>query len=80
VQHPINRPVLQPMMLAFLMIGGVLAALRDTEHGGPLVEAGAVVSLGCFVMLFALYWLGWLLREHELWRNEQRTDGQRVND
>jgi hypothetical protein len=57
-------------MLLSLVVGSVLAWLRDTEHGGPVIDALTAVSFACFVVLFALYWLGWLLREHELWRRD----------
>jgi hypothetical protein len=70
VPHPVNRTVLQPLMALFLVAGVLLALLRDTEHGGPLIDVLTVVSLACSVVLFGLYWLGWLLREHELWRRD----------
>jgi len=33
---------------------------------------GAWLSFGCFLILFAIYWTGWLIREHALWRERLR--------
>jgi len=57
--HPVDRPVLPPLMLLFLVLGVVAAFV---------VPPAALLFFACFVVLFGLYWLGWLLREHELWR------------
>lgn len=72
--HPVNRPVLQPLMLLCLVLGGGFALLHGTEHQSVLFDAAAVTSGACFVILFGLYWLGWLLREHELWRDGRRQE------
>lgn len=72
--HPVNRPVLQPLMLLCLIVGAVFALLHDTEYESVLFDAAAVTSGACFVSLFGLYWLGWLLREHELWRDGRRQE------
>lgn len=66
--HPVNRPVLPPLMLLCLVVGVGFAATHGSEHGSFLFDAVAVIAGACFVTLFGLYWLGWLLREHELWR------------
>jgi hypothetical protein len=72
--HPVNRPVLAPLMLVFLVAGGALVMTHDTELELPLFDALAVVSFACFALLFGLFWLGWLLREHELWREQRCQD------
>jgi hypothetical protein len=72
--HPVNRPVLQPLMLLCLTAGAGFAVSHDSEHKSALFDAAAVVSLACFAILFGLYWLGWLLREHELWRTGRQQN------
>jgi hypothetical protein len=70
--HPVDRPVLQPLMLLCLVVGAVSGIFYDTSHGSLLSGAVAILSFACFLVLFALYWLGWLLREHDLWREGRR--------
>jgi hypothetical protein len=68
---------LPPLMLLAFGVGLVLTLLVGFAPfaGGyaPAVIAVAVVAFACFVVLFGLYWLGWLLREHERWRDSRRS-------
>lgn len=62
------------LMIVSLGLGIALtASTSDTPDPSPVEKALAVVAFACFVSLFSIYWLGWLLRGHELWR-KQTTD------
>ena len=74
--HPVDRPVLQPLMLLFAVLGAGFAILHGTAHESFLFDAVAVVACACFVVLFGLYWLGWLLREHDLWREGRQQQSE----
>ncbi len=72
-KHPIDRPVLPALMLVFLALAAVLSRWPDGDTG----SFGMQLALGLFLAVFAVYWLGWLLRGHELWRDARRTDAER---
>ncbi|MGW3608261.1 hypothetical protein, partial [Micromonospora sp. NPDC005161] len=38
----------------------------------PIAAVLAIVLFACFLILFAVFWVGWLMRGHELWRAERR--------
>jgi hypothetical protein len=72
--HPVDRPVFQPLMLLSAIAGAVFTVFYDANHGSTPYGVLAGISFACFVVLFGLYWLGWLLREHELWREGRRQE------
>jgi hypothetical protein len=74
--HPVDRPVLQPLMLLCLVVGAGLALFHGVEHESFLLDALTVVAFACFVVLFGVYWLGWLLREHDLWREGRKRQSE----
>jgi len=69
--HPVDRPVLPPLMLLCLLLGAGCTLTRGTANAAPIIDAIAVVAFGCFLILFAVYWAGWLLREHTRWRDQR---------
>jgi hypothetical protein len=40
----------------------------DDSPDHQSIDAAALISGACLVMLFGLDWVGWLPREHQLWR------------
>ncbi|MEH0937318.1 hypothetical protein [Micromonospora psammae] len=64
MRHPSERPLLPGLMLLSLCLAGV----SSTAGAGFAV----VVFLAIFLVFFGVWWLGWLLRGHELWREERR--------
>jgi hypothetical protein len=78
--HPVSRPMLVQLMICFLVIGGLLTLAgtgRDYDPSFvPLVMTAAKLSFGCFLILFAIYWAGWLVREHVLWRERLRESSK----
>nr|BFE68940.1 hypothetical protein GCM10020092_022410 [Actinoplanes digitatis] len=64
-------------MIAF----AVLAALGASGWNGdggffqPLAAVLAVVSAASFVVLLAIYWIGWVVRGHLLWLEERSSPG-----
>ncbi|MGW4463768.1 hypothetical protein [Micromonospora sp. NBC_01796] len=60
-------------MVACLIVGGWLWATRhDVGELGDLAAFAAAVALGCFLVLLGTWGTAWVLREHEIWVNEQR--------
>jgi hypothetical protein len=54
---------------------GVLAVSGWNGDGGrfqPIAAVLAIVLFACFLILFAVFWAGWLMRGHELWREERQ--------
>ncbi|MEU5942761.1 hypothetical protein ABZ807_27125 [Micromonospora sp. NPDC047548] len=76
--HPVDRPSLLIVMIICAALG-VLAVSGWNGDGGrfqPIAAVLAIVLFACFLILFAVFWAGWLMRGHELWREErQETRG-----
>ncbi|HWG99092.1 MAG TPA: hypothetical protein VNV66_07150 [Pilimelia sp.] len=77
-RHPVDRDVLPYLMIGTFAAGTVLVALlgqgAEAVDGYALwVLFGAVLSFAAFLAVFGVYLLGWLLREHERWREARRT-------
>ncbi len=70
--HPASRPVVPMLMLLSLVLAVVFISMDDLSAGFSLIDLASVLSIACFVVLFGVYWLAWLLREHELWRERRR--------
>ncbi|MEU2610232.1 hypothetical protein ABZ570_01385 [Micromonospora sp. NPDC007271] len=73
-KHPVEQPVFRSLMLTSLFLGVVLLALNESPSSG-FVSVAALVLLAVFVVSFGLYWLAWVLREHELWREGRQGEG-----
>lgn len=72
--HPVDRRVFPVLMVVSFGLG-VLMARGWNGDGGlfqPVAAVLAVVFFVCFLILFSIYWTGWLMREHEVWREERR--------
>ncbi|MEV0806513.1 hypothetical protein [Micromonospora sp. NPDC050200] len=74
-KHPVEQPTFRSLMLTSLFLGVVLLMLNEPPSNG-IVSAVALVLLAVFVVSFGLYWLAWLLREHELWREGRQGEGE----
>ena len=70
--HPASRPLIPVLMMLSLVLSGILIFMDDVSAGFSLIDLASVVSIACFVVLFGVYWLAWVLREHELWRERRR--------
>lgn len=63
-------------MVFFFLLGLVSFAIYGLSDGqGALVLASIIsgVSFACFLILFAIYWIGYLLRGHAIWLAEQQA-------
>ncbi|HEX5595059.1 MAG TPA: hypothetical protein VFX61_03415 [Micromonosporaceae bacterium] len=74
-KHPVEQPVFRSLMLTSLFLGVVLLALNEPPSNS-FVSVAALVLLAVFVVSFGLYWLAWMLREHELWREGRQDQGE----
>ncbi|MFG2057839.1 hypothetical protein ACGFI9_27840 [Micromonospora sp. NPDC048930] len=76
-KHPVEQPVFRSLMLTSLFLGVVFvcaaqsSANRNFLYGVTLVAA---LFFAIFVVSFGLYWLAWVLREHELWREGRQGE------
>jgi hypothetical protein len=77
--HPVDRPVLPFLMIAFVVIGAAAAANATGDDGSlrPAALILAIASVTSFVVLLGVYSTGWVLRGHELWRDERRAVADR---
>jgi amino acid permease len=69
--HPASRPLVPMLMLLLLVLGVVFVSMDDLSTNFSLIDLASVLSIACFVVLFGVHWLAWLLREHELWRERR---------
>lgn len=67
-RHPVDQPVFRSLMVTALVLG-TAALLCFGESPSVFLGAVATLLFACFVVSFGLYWLAWVLREHELWRD-----------
>lgn len=75
VPHPSDSPALPVLMIVFFLLGlGALSVhgLTDVGMNGIIVNrVVAGVFFACFLILFATYWVGWLLRGHAKWQDDR---------
>ncbi|MDZ5447789.1 hypothetical protein U2F26_34670 [Micromonospora sp. 4G57] len=78
--HPVDRPGLVVFMIVCAGLGALAAGGWNGDGGRfqPIAAVLAIVLFACFLILFAVFWVGWLMRGHELWREERR--GARGDD
>ena len=75
VRHPADTRTLPGYMILFLLLGTV-AVCSNEALGVVLASLVAGTLFACFLVLFAVYWLAWLLRGHAAWQDQRRrTDG-----
>ncbi|MGC4863970.1 hypothetical protein ACLQ3B_00855 [Micromonospora sp. DT53] len=75
--HPADSSTLQLYMVLFFLLGlfgFTIYGLSDGE--GALVLASIISGLffACFLILFAIYWIGYLLKGHAIWLAERRAE------
>jgi len=68
-KHPVEQPVFRSLMLASLFLA---VALLVCGANSNFLTTLTVLFFAIFVVSFGLYWLAWVLREHELWREGRR--------
>ncbi|MGK5674090.1 hypothetical protein ACSNOB_14750 [Micromonospora sp. URMC 106] len=76
-KHPVEQPVFRSLMLTSLFFGVVfVCAAQGVSNRSFLsgVTLLAVLFFAIFVISFGLYWLAWVLREHELWREGRQSE------
>lgn len=70
-RHPVDGPTIPALMALFLILGTAAFCLQETLG----TAFAAILSGGlfaCFLILFAVYCSGWLLKGHAAWREYQR--------
>jgi ABC-type dipeptide/oligopeptide/nickel transport system permease subunit len=75
--HPVDRPALPILMLAFLVVTVFGAVVMSTDEG-PFPAGAAVLAVGAgasFLILLAIYWTAWVVRGHVLWLEERASSG-----
>jgi hypothetical protein len=66
-EHPTERPAL-PAFLLFAFVGGCgFAYFEMANPGFSFLGVVAVLLFAVFVVAFGVFWLAWLLREHQRW-------------
>jgi hypothetical protein len=61
-------------MFIALLLGGIAMCLNEAL-GVVFASILAGVMFACFLILFAVYWLAWMLRGHAVWHdNIRRAD------
>lgn len=70
-------------MVIFFFLGLVGFAARGMADGGEGLVLASIVSgvfFACFLILFAIYWIGYLLKGHAIWQAERQAqaDGPSV--
>lgn len=69
--HPAQTPTLPSYMTLFLFLGGAALCLHEAL-GVVVASVVGSVLFACFLVLFAVYWLGWMLRGHVQWQESNR--------
>ena len=78
--HPADSSTLPLYMVFFFLLGLVGFAIYGLSGGeGALVLASIVsgVFFACFLILFAIYWIGYLLKGHAIWQAERQAESDR---
>ncbi|MBQ0904946.1 hypothetical protein [Micromonospora sp. U21] len=74
-KHPVEQPVFRSLMLTSLFLGVVLlVCAAQPGAGSRFLSIIAMLFFAIFVVSFGLYWLAWVLREHELWREGRQGE------
>ncbi|MEU8155605.1 hypothetical protein AB0B94_18240 [Micromonospora sp. NPDC048986] len=74
--HPADSSTLPLYMVIFFFLGLVGLAARGMADGGEGLVLASVVSgvlFACFLILFAIYWIGYLLKGHAIWLAERQA-------
>ncbi|MBY8871652.1 hypothetical protein K7640_07315 [Micromonospora sp. PLK6-60] len=76
VPHPADSPALPTYMLIFFVLGLAGFAAHGLGDGREALIIAIIVSavfFACFLILFAVYWTGYLLKGHAVWQAERRA-------
>ncbi|MEU4530150.1 hypothetical protein AB0F49_18145 [Micromonospora ureilytica] len=77
VPHPSDGSTLPLYMVIFFFLGLVGFAARGMVDGGEGLILASIVSgvfFACFLILFAIYWIGYLLKGHAIWQAERQAE------
>ncbi|MGC4758305.1 hypothetical protein [Micromonospora trifolii] len=75
--HPADSSTLPLYMVMFFVLGllGFAAhGLNDGREGFVLASIVSGVFFACFLILFAVYWIGYLLKGHTIWQAERQAE------
>ncbi|SCL18151.1 hypothetical protein GA0070616_1444 [Micromonospora nigra] len=63
-------------MVIFFVLGLAGSAAHGLADGGAIIIASIVsgVFFSCFLILFAIYWIGYLLKGHAIWQAERQGE------
>lgn len=72
-KHPAEQPAFRSMMLTSAFLGAVLlVCASQPSTSSSFLTAVTILMFAIFLISFGLYWLAWMLREHEIWREGRR--------
>ncbi|MDT0527677.1 hypothetical protein RM555_01595 [Micromonospora sp. DSM 115977] len=77
VPHPADSPALPIYMVIFFFLGLAGFAAHGLSDGREALVIASIVSgvfFTCFLILFAIYWTGYLLKGHANWQAERQAD------
>ncbi|MEU2613865.1 hypothetical protein ABZ570_20100 [Micromonospora sp. NPDC007271] len=77
VPHPADSPALPIYMVIFFVLGLAGFAAHGLADGAEALVIASLVSkvfFACFLILFAIYWIGYLLRGHAVWLAERQAE------
>jgi len=77
VPHPADSSTLPIYMVIFFVLGLVSSAAHGLANGGEAFVIASIVSgvfFACFLILFAIYWTGYLLKGHAVWQAERQAE------
>jgi hypothetical protein len=63
-------------MVLFFALGLAVFAIHGLADGAEALVIASIVSgvfFTCFLILFAIYWTGYLLKGHAVWQAERRA-------
>jgi len=79
--HPADSSTLPIYMVIFFVLGlvgfaaqGLADGLSDGREALVIASIVSGVFFTCFLILFAIYWTGYLLKGHALWQAERQAE------
>lgn len=74
--HPADSSTLPLYMVLFFLlglVGFVTYGLSDGDGAFVLASIVSGVFFTCFLILFTIYWVGYLLKGHAIWQSEREA-------
>ncbi|WP_433649499.1 hypothetical protein ACQP2C_22860 [Micromonospora zamorensis] len=71
--HPADNSTLPLYMVLFFLLGVVGFATYGLSGDEGAIALASIISgvfFACFLLLFAIYWVGYLLKGHAIWLAE----------